>query len=101
MPSTDGLLADRDAADVVMVQRIPKARIVADDDGAPRRGFDSGLNDVLLPIALAGGDVAGQHEVGEGGESDIMRAADAGFKHATAPDRDAGRLCNIVEALGF
>ena len=57
-------------------------------------------DDVALPIALARRDVAGQHEIRQRGERDVVRAADARFEHAAAPDRDAVRLGDIVHALG-
>ena len=62
-------------------------------------GFDRRNDDVLLPVALAGGDVAGQDEVGKRGERDVVGAADAGLEHASAPDGDAGGLREVVDAL--
>ena len=60
-----------------------------------------GLDDVALPVALAGRDIAGQHEIRQRGERDVVRAPDAGFQHAAAPHRDAGGLRDIVHALGL
>src|SRR5262249_18715763 len=97
----DGLLPDRDAADVVVIELVAEAGLIADFEGAPRSGFDGWLNDVLLPIALAGGDVTGKNEIGEGGERDVVRASDAGFEHAAAPHRDARGLRHVMHTLGF
>src|SRR5262245_10262131 len=101
MRSTDGLLPDRDAADVVVIELVAEAGLIADFDGAPRSGFDGWLNDVLLPIAFARGDVAGEYEIGEGGERDVVRASDAGFEHAAAPNGNTRSLRDVVNTLGF
>ena len=66
---------------------------------ALRRDFDGRRDDVAGPITLAGRNVAGQHESGERRERNVMRAADAGFEHASAPHRNAvgvGEIVNLV-----
>src|SRR5690349_3594476 len=97
MPSTDHFLPDGDAADEVEIEVVTEAGFVADFDGPARRGFDGRADDVLLPVALAGGDVAGEDEIGERGQCDVVGASDAGFEHATAPDGDAGSLGDVVD----
>src|ERR1044071_483118 len=99
MRSTDRLLPDGDALDVLEIERVSESGLVADGDGATRRGLDRRLNDVALPVAFAGGNVAGQHEVRQRRHRDIVRATDAGFEHAAAPHRNAGRLRYVVHLL--
>ena len=94
-------LADGDAADEIVIELVAEAGLVANRDGAVRRGFHRGLDDVALPVALAGRDIAGQHEIRQRGERDVVRAADARFQHAAAPHRNAGGLRDIVHALRF
>jgi hypothetical protein len=50
---------------------------------------------------LGGGDIAGEGEVGERGEGDVVGAADAGFEHAAAPDGDVALLAEVVDFEGF
>ena len=57
-----------------------------DLDGALGGDGDFGRDDVLVPVAGAGGDVAWEGEVGEGGKVNVVGAAYAGFEHAAAPD---------------
>src|SRR5882724_2251054 len=65
---------------------------------ALRRHGHFGIDDVFRPIAIACGYVAGQGEIRKRGERDIVRSADAGFEHATAPNGDAALLAKIVDA---
>src|SRR5260370_20930282 len=67
-------------------------------DGAFWRDLDFRLDDVFGPIAAARGDVSGQREIRQRGHGDVVRAADAGFEHATAPDRGGFRLAEMVDA---
>src|SRR5450759_3984266 len=99
--SNQDLFPHRDAAHEIQIDLVAETGFVAQRDGAVRRGFDGGPDDVPLPVAPAGGDVAGQHEVGQAGERDVVGAPDAGLQHAAAPDRDAGGLGDIVHALGL
>ncbi len=62
---------------------------------------DFGSDDVFVPVAGAGGDVAGQGEIRKSGHGDVVSAADAGFEHATAPDGDGVFLAKIMDAFGF
>src|SRR5260370_14114090 len=57
-----------------------------------------GIDDVFGPVTLAGGDVAGQRKVSQGGESNIVRSADAGFEQAAAPHRNAVIAAEIMDA---
>src|ERR1700733_2401637 len=69
--------------------------------GALRRDFHLRLDDVFGPVAAAGGGVAGPREIRQRGHGDVVRAADAGFQHASAPDRNRFLLAKIVDAAGY
>src|SRR5271156_3214860 len=56
-----------------------------------------GVDYVAVPVAGAGGDVAWEGEVGEGGKVNVVGAAYAGFEHAAAPDGDVVLLAEIVD----
>src|ERR1035437_4233637 len=99
--STEDLLPHRDAFNEIEIDLVAETGSVAQRNGAVRRGFDGGRDDVPLPVTLAGGDVAGEHEVGQAGEGDVVGAPDAGLQHAAAPDRNAGCLGDIVHAFGL
>src|ERR1019366_3304899 len=99
--SAEYLFPHRDAAHEIEIDGVAEAGFVAQRYGAVRRGFDGGLDDVPLPVALAGGDIAGEHEGGQAGERDVVGAPDAGLQHAAAPDRDAGGLGDIVHAFSL
>src|SRR6476660_988732 len=54
------------------------------------------LDDVLIPIAFAGGNIAGQREIGKRRESDIVCSSDSRLQHSSAPHRHAVLLAQIV-----
>src|ERR1039457_1643184 len=99
--STEDLLPHRDAFNEIEIDLVAETGSVAQRNGAVRRGFHLGRDDVPLPIAPAGGDVAGEHEVGQAGERDVVGAPDVGLQHAAAPDRNARCLGDIVHAFGL
>src|SRR6202007_1039259 len=70
-----------------------------DLDCAGGRDGYFGSDYVFVPVTLAGGYVAGEGEVGEGGHGDVLGAADAGFEHAAAPDGDGIFLAEIVDTF--
>src|SRR5262245_11608975 len=79
-------------------------------DCAARRYRYRGLNDVLFPVARAGGNIARQRESCQRCHRDVMCPADARFQHATAPNRhtmlaadgfNALRLCMSADAAEF
>src|SRR5215472_3934566 len=72
-----------------------------DVDGATWGDFNLRLDDVLIPVAAAGGNVAGQRKSGKSGHRDVVGAADAGFQHATAPYGDPQGAAQIVNAPRF
>src|SRR5271156_4765866 len=67
---------------------------------ASRRDFHFRLDDVFGPVAAAGGYVARKREIRQRGHGDVVRAADAGFQHASAPDGDSFLLAEIMNAAG-
>src|SRR5207253_2283903 len=62
------------------------------------RHYDFGMDNIFLPVALAGSHVARKYEIGQRRKRDIMRAADAGFQHPPAPNGNAVLLAKIVDA---
>src|SRR5579859_192652 len=54
--------------------------------GAARGDFNFGLDDVSIPIALAGGNVTGQHESSQRGHRNVVRAPDPRLEHSARPD---------------
>src|SRR5882762_8766907 len=52
---------------------------------AAGRDFDGWVDDVLFPIAFAGGNIAGQRVAGQGRDRDIVSPADTALEHAAAP----------------
>src|ERR1035441_4242644 len=101
LPSPPYLFPHPYTANEIEIDGVAEAGFVAQRDGAVRGGFDGGLDDVLFPVALAGGNVARQHEIRQAGQRDIVGAPDAGLQHAAAPDRDAGGLGDIMNPLGL
>src|SRR5690242_17159659 len=81
-----------------------EARLVANSgrgrhaNGSVRRHFHFGIDDIFGPIATAGGNVAGQRKILERRHGNVVRAADAGFEHAAAPDVNGILLAKIVNA---
>src|SRR5690348_7612982 len=79
-------------------------RLVADarpawhaDRALPRDGHFR-FDDVLVPVAAACGDIPWQREVGEGRERNVMRTADSGLQHSSAPHGNASSLAEIMDA---
>src|SRR6185312_13869594 len=99
--SNDGFLMHCDVPQEVHIDLITKAGIVANLNGSARRDFNGRLDDVTCPISLARGDIAGKNEIRQSGQRDVMGAPNAGFKHASTPDRNARGLRNVVNALRF
>src|SRR5690606_42166501 len=66
-------------------------------DEAVRRHRPFGVDDVSCPVAAARREVAGQAEVGEGSERDVVGAADAALQHPAAPYRDAVGRAEVVD----
>src|SRR5690349_22812077 len=61
----------------------------------PRDGH-FGFDDVLDPVTAACGHIPRQREVGERRERNVMRTADSGLKHPSAPHGNAISLPKIM-----
>ncbi len=51
-------------------------------------------------VTAAGGYIAGQGEVRQGGKSDVVGAADAGLQHPAAPHRNLTVATQIMDSQG-
>src|SRR4029077_4227446 len=60
--------------------------------------YEGRLDDVLGPVAVAGGDVTGQSEIRQGRQRDVTGAADAGLEHAAAPDGQPRIRSDVMDA---
>ncbi len=99
--SFEHLAAFGERFDAIEARRVADAGRGGNFYRALRRDFHFRLDDVFGPVAAAGGDVAGQSEIRQRGHGDVVRATDAGFEHAAAPDRDGFLLAEIVDAAGW
>src|SRR5690625_3429778 len=74
------------------------------DAGAFRDGLDAvfrvqhAVGDVFVPVTVGAGGVAGQHEVFEAAQVQVVGPAEAGFEHPAAPDGSTERECHVVGA---
>src|SRR5271169_2678079 len=97
----DLFLANGQALDKIGAHFEAASRSIGNGD-LPGFGYlNLGLDDVFLPVALRGGDVAGKRKVRQRRKSDVMRPADAGLEHASAPDAYAALLGDVVDADGL
>ena len=71
--------------DQFMAHVITESWSLRDANRALRRDGDFRFDEVFCPVALAGRNIAGQRVAGKRGNSNIVSAADAAFKHAAAP----------------
>lgn len=99
--TSQGLATDGDALYAVGLHSESTAGSGRHGDGAGGADSYFGLDDVLCPVAFGGGDIAGQGEVGERGDGDVVGTANAGFEHAAAPYGDAELLGYVVNGDGF
>ena len=111
MSAQQGERSERDMQRSGHKRHVPQRRLVdalADDIDANARAsgtaivpsardVDRRLDQVGLVVALAGGDVAGQREVRQAREMDVVGAADAALEHAAVPHRNAVRRAQIVQ----
>src|SRR3984885_8275958 len=98
--SIEHLAAFGQRFDAVKARRVADARSGGNFYRAFCGDFHFRLDYIFGPVAAAGGDVAGQREVRQRGHGDVVRAADAGFQHASAPDGNGFLLAKIVDAAG-
>src|SRR5262249_4235193 len=98
---TKCFFANRQLIDAFCAHSVPEPVAARNHDGALWSDFDFGLDDVLFPIALAGGNIAGEDEAGQGGHGDVVSATDAGFQHAAAPYGNLQGTAEIFNLAGF
>src|SRR5580693_7981960 len=98
--SIEHLAAFGQRFDAVQARRVADAQSGGNFYRAFCGDFHFRLDYIFGPVAAAGGDVAGQREIRQRGHGDVVRAADAGFQHASAPDRNGFLLAKIVDAAG-
>jgi hypothetical protein len=67
------------------------------DNCSVRRDFDRRFDHVFAPVSFARRNVAGQGETFERGNGDVVRSADAGFKHSAAPDGNRIFAANLLD----
>src|SRR5271163_1742227 len=98
--SIEHLAALGERLDALQARGVADSRRGGNFYRAVRSDFHFRLDDVFGPVAAASGDIAGQREIRQRGHGDVVRAADAGFEHAAAPDGDGFLLAEIVDAAG-
>src|SRR5579859_5592953 len=74
-----------------------KSRRLRHTNSALRAHRDFRVDDVFAPIAAAGGNVSRQSESGERRHGNIVRAPDARFEHAAAPNRHSVGTANVMD----
>lgn len=57
------------------------------------------LDNILLPVPLAGGHITRQRKIRQRGQRDVVGPADSTFEHPTAPNRNVMGLADIVDPL--
>src|SRR5579864_9439016 len=77
---------------------IAETRRMGDTNRAPRSNFHFRLDNVFVPIALAGGHVTGEGIAGKGRGGNVVGTADATFEHAAAP---RGNVVTKTESLNL
>src|SRR6266478_1662763 len=82
--------------DQVQARRKPNPRTVWDLNHALLGDRYLRFDNVLAPVAFAGGDISRQREIGKRRERDVMDAADTRLQHTSAPDRHAVLLAKVV-----
>jgi hypothetical protein len=97
----DALLANRQSVHQISPHLIAAARSIGNSDLARRGDRNFRLNDVFFPIAGGSGYIAGQSEVLQCRQRDIVRAADAGLQHSAAPNGYPARLGRVVNRDGL
>src|SRR5690242_7806148 len=95
------LLTDRELLDAAGADLVAEAGRLRNVDDAVGRYPDFGIDDVLIPIALAGADVARPDESSLSRHGDVMGASDSGFDHAAAPNGSAAGSAVRLNKAGF
>ena len=83
------ITAHGDLFDEIALYRVTKTGINGNADGALVGDFDGRLDDVFIPITVAGRNISRQGEARQRRHSNVMGPADSGFEHSATPHRDA------------
>src|SRR6266404_6999580 len=97
--SDQPLFAHGELLDAIQSRRKANPRARRHANRPLRRHCHFRLDDVLMPIAPAGGYVPGQNKVRQSGKRDVVCASDPGLQHPAAPHRNAVRLAKIMDLL--
>src|SRR6267378_1687049 len=97
---TPGFLFNRPAFDQVVANMVTESWRGGDLNRAARRDLDGRIDNVLFPIALAGGNIARQGIAGQGRDGDVVDAPNAAFQHTAAPDRNVARQAESLDFPG-
>ena len=87
--------------DQVFANAITGSGRVADGNHSRPTDFHLRFDDVFFPIPLGSGHIAGQSEIIECGQCDVVRPPHTRFQHASAPYRNIVFLRDIVRDLGM
>src|SRR5215469_13399862 len=92
------LTAYSHAINSIAAHRKSKSGRPRNPNGASRRDFHLGLDDVLFPISPTCGNVSRQNKTGQSGHGNVVRPPYSRFEHASTPDRDRAFPAEIVNA---
>src|SRR5579885_1234293 len=85
---TPGFLFGCTVVNTFAIEAKAKTRHCGHFDGALWRDVNGRIDDVVLPVTPAGGNIARQRVARQRRNSDIVGPADSGFQHAATPSRD-------------
>jgi len=95
------LCADSELINQLRTHSISEARSLGHVNCAACGHLHFRLDDVLIPVALAGGNVAWKSKCWECGHGDIMCPSNSGLQHPSAPDWDPVRAAYVVNTPGL
>src|SRR5262249_27669342 len=82
---TPSFLLQCGALDPIGTDAIAEAGSGRSGNRAAGRDFDGWINQIFIPVAAAGGYVAGKIVAWQRGSANVVGASDAALEHATAP----------------
>src|ERR1700719_4001132 len=89
--------ANRQFLDCVQPRLVADARTCRHANGSLRRDGHFRLDNIFIPVSLAGGHVTGQREIRQRGYCNVVRAPNPGLQHPPAPHRHLLRLAKIMD----
>src|SRR5258705_4483935 len=93
------LLAHGEFLDPVQPRHKADPRLARHANGSLRRNRHFRLDDIFVPIPPARRHVARQSKIRQARKPNVVRSADAGLQHSTAPYRNRVRLTQIMNLL--